>query len=98
MLFYVLYNVRSVKSEMVYLCFSVVLRLMCLVLGITVEQDNKQQYDKSARVIVANCVTRFDYIALHLVTGCVTVSYNLALHSNVTVFIVHSSCVVFDNL
>ncbi|KAL1137768.1 hypothetical protein AAG570_009464 [Ranatra chinensis] len=53
---------------------SVVLRVFCLVLGITIEPDNKQHYDKSARVLVANCVTYFDYIALHLMTDCITPS------------------------
>lgn len=51
---------------------SVVLRLLCLVLGINVEQDNKQERDKTTRVIVSNCVTKFDYIAFHLTTDCVT--------------------------
>lgn len=49
---------------------SVVLRMLCLVLGINIEQDNKQERDKSTRVIVSNCVTRFDYIAFHLTTDC----------------------------
>lgn len=57
-----------------YVFYSVVLRLLCLVLGINVEQDNKQERDKSTRVIVSNCVTKFDYIAFHLTTDCVTVS------------------------
>ncbi|XP_014272264.1 lipid droplet-regulating VLDL assembly factor AUP1-like [Halyomorpha halys] len=51
---------------------SIVLRMLCLVLGINVEQDNKHERDKSTRVIVSNCVTNFDYIAFHLTTDCVT--------------------------
>ncbi|XP_014242079.1 ancient ubiquitous protein 1-like isoform X1 [Cimex lectularius] len=51
---------------------SCVLRMLCLVLGVNVEQDNKKERDKSAKVIVSNCVTRFDHIAFHLLTGCVT--------------------------
>ncbi|KAK9501523.1 hypothetical protein O3M35_012230 [Rhynocoris fuscipes] len=51
---------------------SIVLRMLCLVLGINVEQENKQERDKSTRVIVANCVTRFDYIAFHLTTDCIS--------------------------
>ncbi|KAF6209479.1 hypothetical protein GE061_015226 [Apolygus lucorum] len=47
-----------------------VLRMLYLVLGINVEQDNKHDRDKSTRVIVSNCMTRFDHIAFHLTTEC----------------------------
>ncbi|BES96969.1 Ancient ubiquitous protein 1 [Nesidiocoris tenuis] len=49
-----------------------VLRVLYLVLGINVEQDNKHERDKSIRVMVSNCVTKFDHIAFHLTTDCVS--------------------------
>lgn len=51
---------------------SAVLRLLYLVLGINVEQDNKRDRDKSTRLLVSNCMTRFDHVAFHLSTDCIS--------------------------
>ncbi|KAG8247659.1 Ancient ubiquitous protein 1 [Homalodisca vitripennis] len=47
-----------------------VLRLIGLVLGIFVIEENPSQRDKSVKVLVANNVTVLDHIPVHLVTGC----------------------------
>uniref|UniRef100_A0A1B6G5A6 Lipid droplet-regulating VLDL assembly factor AUP1 n=1 Tax=Cuerna arida TaxID=1464854 RepID=A0A1B6G5A6_9HEMI len=47
-----------------------VLRLIGLVLGIFVIEENPSQRDKSVKVLVANHVTVLDHIPVHLVTGC----------------------------
>ena len=65
--------------------------MLCLVLGINVEQDNKHERDKSTRVIVSNYFTSFDYIAFHLTTECVTVSIYIAFDCFVTLDCIHST-------
>ncbi|XP_046384418.1 lipid droplet-regulating VLDL assembly factor AUP1-like [Ischnura elegans] len=51
---------------------SFVLRSMSLVLGIVVQQESLGNRDKSVKVIVANYLTPFDHLAMHLVEGTVT--------------------------
>ncbi|XP_071442000.1 lipid droplet-regulating VLDL assembly factor AUP1-like isoform X2 [Hetaerina americana] len=47
-------------------------RSMSLVLGIVVQQESPGNRDKSVKVIVANYLTPFDHLAMHLVEGTVT--------------------------
>jgi len=50
---------------------NIVLKTVCMVLGISVDHVTRKRRDKSARVIIANCVTRLDHIAFHLTTDCI---------------------------
>lgn len=51
-----------------------VLRVMCFILGIYVKEENPLERDKKAQVFIANHITRFDHVPVHIVTGCVTPS------------------------
>lgn len=51
---------------------SFVLRSMSLVLGIVVRQESPGNRDKSVKLIVANHLTPFDHLAIHLIEGTVT--------------------------
>jgi len=47
-----------------------VLRVIGLVLGIFIIEENPSQRDKNVRVLVANHITILDHIPVHLLTGC----------------------------
>lgn len=49
-----------------------VLRVMCFILGIYVKEENPSERDKKAQIFIANHITRFDHIPVHIVTGCIT--------------------------
>lgn len=50
-----------------------ILRVVCCVLGIIVEEDSSEcKRNESARLIVSNHLSIFDHIPIHLLTNCVT--------------------------
>ncbi|XP_075214709.1 lipid droplet-regulating VLDL assembly factor AUP1-like isoform X2 [Lycorma delicatula] len=51
---------------------SIILRMICGVLGIVVDEKNTSVRDRSTQVIVANHITQLDFLAAHLATGCIT--------------------------
>lgn len=53
---------------------SAVLRTMCAILGVVVIQENEEVRDESVKVIVTNHVSLFDHLAIHLVTGSISVN------------------------
>jgi len=50
---------------------SCVLRTMCLVLGIVVQEENVKDKNRDARVVVSNHLSVLDYLALDLVLPCI---------------------------
>lgn len=51
-----------------------ILKTLCFTLGIVVREECDEKCDDSAQVIVANHISMLDYIPIHLLSGCVTVS------------------------
>ncbi|KAJ9598525.1 hypothetical protein L9F63_010796 [Diploptera punctata] len=53
---------------------SVILRCMCVVLGLVVKQESITGRDENLKVLVANHISPCDHVAVHLVAGSVTPS------------------------
>ncbi|KAG8232398.1 hypothetical protein J437_LFUL016176 [Ladona fulva] len=65
------YLVASILPQLTSLR-SFILRVMSFTLGVAVRQENQGNRDKSVKIIVANHLTPFDHLAMHLIEGSVT--------------------------
>lgn len=54
--------------------FSLIVRVMCSVLGLFVQQSGPRLRDAAVQVYIANHVTHFDHNVINLLTSCNTVS------------------------
>ncbi|KAK6622109.1 hypothetical protein RUM44_001916 [Polyplax serrata] len=61
-----LYKLSSIRS--------VVLRFMCVILGVIVVKENEEVEDESAKVIVSNHVSLLDHMAIHLLRNSFSIS------------------------
>lgn len=58
-------------------CCRFVLRVVCCALGIIIEEDESVcNRDKNTRFLVSNHLSILDFVPIHLLTNCQTVSYS----------------------
>lgn len=61
-------------EETLFLTCRFIVRVMCSVLGLFVQQSDPRLRDVSVQVYIANHVTQFDHNVINLLTSCNTVS------------------------
>ena len=56
-------------------CYSIILRCLCVVLGVVVKQENTTGRDENLKVLIANHISPCDHVAVHLAVGSITVRF-----------------------